>query len=142
MALKLCEQFWINCHFRRGAWMQTTSQTFKYWRKYFRRLESPVTQDAKFSAVKNLHKHFIIFDVNSAQKAFSSLSCYQMWQDITLLILIFFKILNSFSFNPLELLNITLLYYMRRHLICLHIVNVLHPIYWTCAFLFVFRCFF
>lgn len=58
--------------------MQTTLQTFKYWRKYFRRLESPVTEDANFLAVKNLHKHFMIFDVNSAQKVFNFLSYYQM----------------------------------------------------------------
>lgn len=65
--------------------MQTSLQTFKYWRKNFRRLESQVTEDANFSAVKNLHKYFIIVNVNSAQKTL--LPFYdQVWQDFTLLI--------------------------------------------------------
>lgn len=48
--------------------MQTTLQTFKYWRKNFRTLESRVTEDANISAVKNCI-YFIIFNVNAARKA-------------------------------------------------------------------------
>lgn len=96
-------------------------QTFKYWRKNFRRLESQVTEDANFSAVKNLHKHFIIFNVNATQK--SLIPLLSGWQDFALLI--FFKYLTFFAFNSLELLEIILFYYMRRTSKFLHRVCVL-----------------
>lgn len=61
--------------------MKTALQTFQYWKKNFWRLESWLTENAKFSAVKNLHKHFIIFDESSAQEAFNSFY-YQVSQNL------------------------------------------------------------
>lgn len=91
--------------------MQTTLQTFKYGRKNFRRPESRVTEDGNISAVKNLHKYFIIFNVNAAWKALIPFLSSGMARLYTANI---FKIFNSFTFNSLELLEIILFYYMKR----------------------------